>query len=115
MPSKPISPRGCGKTSTNYRCRASRWKKSSKPDSFFVCPLTSGFELLKFNMRSIMRKFAFGLLFCSSVVLFAADTAQERLSDATGVFNEIMAVPDKAVPQDLLEIGRASHRKRLLI
>ena len=50
-----------------------------------------------------MRKLAFGLLFCSSVVLFAADTAQERLSDATGVFNEIMAVPDKAVPQDLLE------------
>jgi lipid-binding SYLF domain-containing protein len=50
-----------------------------------------------------MRKLAFGLLFCSSVVLFAADTAQERLSDATGVFNEIMATPDKAVPQDLLE------------
>ena len=50
-----------------------------------------------------MRKLAFGLLFCSSVVLFAADTAQERLSDATGVFNEIMATPDKAVPQELLE------------
>ncbi len=50
-----------------------------------------------------MRKFAFGLLFCSSVVLFAADTAQERLSDATNVFNEIMATPDKGVPQELLE------------
>ena len=50
-----------------------------------------------------MRKLAFGLLFCSSVVLFAADTAQERLADATNVFNEIMAVPDKAVPQELLE------------
>src|ERR1039457_1827580 len=54
-------------------------------------------------MRSLMRKLAFGLLFCSSVVLFAADTAQERLSDATNVFNEIMATPDKGVPQELLE------------
>jgi lipid-binding SYLF domain-containing protein len=50
-----------------------------------------------------MRKLAFGLLFCSSVVLFAADTAQERLTDATNVFNEIMATPDKGVPQELLE------------
>jgi len=50
-----------------------------------------------------MRKLAFGLLFCSSVVLFAADTAQERLSDTTNVFNEIMATPDKGVPQELLE------------
>jgi lipid-binding SYLF domain-containing protein len=50
-----------------------------------------------------MRRLAFGLLFCSSVVLFAADTAQERLSDATNVFNEIMATPDKGVPQELLE------------
>jgi lipid-binding SYLF domain-containing protein len=50
-----------------------------------------------------MRKLAFGLLFCSSAVLFAADTAQERLTDATNVFNEIMATPDKGVPQELLE------------
>lgn len=50
-----------------------------------------------------MRKFALAFSLCSSVVLFAADTAQERLSDATKVFNEIMATPDKGVPQDLLE------------
>ena len=50
-----------------------------------------------------MRKFALALSLCSSVVLFAADTAQERLSDATKVFNEIMATPDKGVPQELLE------------
>jgi lipid-binding SYLF domain-containing protein len=50
-----------------------------------------------------MRKFALALSLCSSVVLFAADTAQERLSDATKVFNEIMDTPDKGVPQDLLE------------
>ena len=50
-----------------------------------------------------MRKFALALSLCSSVVLFAADTAQERLADSTKVFNEIMATPDKGVPQDLLE------------
>ena len=50
-----------------------------------------------------MRKLALALSLCSSVVLFAADTAQERLSDATMVFNEIMATPDKSIPQDLLE------------
>ncbi len=50
-----------------------------------------------------MRKFALALSLCSSVALFAADTAQGRLSDATVVFNEIMATPDKGIPQDLLE------------
>jgi lipid-binding SYLF domain-containing protein len=50
-----------------------------------------------------MRKFALALSLCSSVVLFAADTAKERLSDTTNVFNEIMATPDKGVPQELLE------------
>src|SRR5664279_5734136 len=60
-------------------------------------------ELLPIDARSLMRKFALALSLCSSVVLFAADTAQERLSDATTVFNEIMATPDKGIPQDLLE------------
>jgi lipid-binding SYLF domain-containing protein len=36
-------------------------------------------------------------------VVRAADTAQERLSDTTKMFNEIMATPDKGIPQDLLE------------
>lgn len=31
-----------------------------------------------------------------------ARTAQERLRDATDTFNEIMATPDKGIPQDLL-------------
>jgi lipid-binding SYLF domain-containing protein len=31
-----------------------------------------------------------------------ARTVQERLNDATEVFNEIMATPDKGIPQDLL-------------
>ena len=51
-----------------------------------------------------MRKFALTLALCSSaVVLVAADTAQERMADATKVFTEIMATPDKGIPQDLLE------------
>src|SRR5262245_19318893 len=37
----------------------------------------------------------------SSVSLFAS--AQERLKDATEVFHDIMATPDKSIPQDLLE------------
>jgi lipid-binding SYLF domain-containing protein len=36
-------------------------------------------------------------------MLLAADTAAERMSDTTKVFNEIMATPDKGIPQDLLE------------
>jgi lipid-binding SYLF domain-containing protein len=50
-----------------------------------------------------MKKFALALSLCSTVGLFAADTPQERLSDATKVFNEIMATPDKGIPQDLIE------------
>jgi lipid-binding SYLF domain-containing protein len=32
-----------------------------------------------------------------------AATAQERLKEATDVFQEVMATPDKSIPQDLLE------------
>jgi lipid-binding SYLF domain-containing protein len=32
-----------------------------------------------------------------------ADTPQERLKDATDVFKEVMATPDKGIPQELLE------------
>jgi lipid-binding SYLF domain-containing protein len=50
-----------------------------------------------------MKKLALALSVCSSVGLFAADTPQERMMDTTKVFNEIMATPDKGIPQDLLE------------
>jgi len=41
---------------------------------------------------------------CSCVFLAsAADSPQERITDATHVFSEIMATPDKGIPQDLLE------------
>lgn len=50
-----------------------------------------------------MRKFALALAIASPALMFAADTAQERMSDTTAVFHEIMATPDKGIPQDLLE------------
>jgi len=51
-----------------------------------------------------MRKTALVLSICSSAFLVhAADTPQERLTDATQIFTEIMATPDKGIPQDLLE------------
>jgi lipid-binding SYLF domain-containing protein len=51
-----------------------------------------------------MKKFALLLSVCSCALLIhAADTAQERMTDAAQVFSEIMATPDKGIPQDLLE------------
>ncbi|MBZ5622377.1 MAG: lipid-binding SYLF domain-containing protein [Acidobacteriia bacterium] len=42
-------------------------------------------------------------LVLSSTALLAADSAQGILGEATSVFSEIMATPDKGIPQDLLE------------
>src|SRR5215212_9776737 len=51
-----------------------------------------------------MRRIALALSLSSAAFLLqAADTAAERLSDATKTFNEIMGTPDKGIPQDLLE------------
>src|SRR5437773_808465 len=33
----------------------------------------------------------------------AAENLQERLGDAAGLFNEVMAIPEKAIPQELLQ------------
>ena len=40
---------------------------------------------------------------CLSAVSSMAMTAQERLKEATDVFTDIMATPDKAIPQELLD------------
>src|SRR5215831_8904002 len=55
------------------------------------------------NRRSVhpMRGVVVSLLI-GSVAATAADSASGRLSDATSVFTEIMATPDKGIPQDLL-------------
>ena len=50
-----------------------------------------------------MRKIALALSLCAAAVMYADDTPQERLTDATQVFNDIMATPDKGIPQELLE------------
>jgi lipid-binding SYLF domain-containing protein len=51
-----------------------------------------------------MKKFALAVSMMSAgVLLQAADTPAERLSDSAKVFNEIMATPDKGIPQDLLD------------
>ena len=51
-----------------------------------------------------MRKYVLALsISASAFLLHADDTAAERLSDSNKVFTEIMATPDKGIPQDLLE------------
>src|SRR5579871_195869 len=42
-------------------------------------------------------------VFVVGLPLRAADTAQDRLKDATSILNEVMATPDKGIPRDLLE------------
>jgi SH3 domain-containing YSC84-like protein 1 len=48
-----------------------------------------------------------GLVIAATVILSStglfAEKAQERLAEATSVFNEVMSTPDKGIPQDLLE------------
>src|SRR5262249_58163475 len=41
--------------------------------------------------------------FLSAFTLSGADTAKDRMKDATEIFNEIMMTPDKGIPQDLLD------------
>jgi SH3 domain-containing YSC84-like protein 1 len=49
-----------------------------------------------------MRGLAIAASLAISASVWAADTVQTRLTKATEVFSEIMAAPDKGIPQDLL-------------
>jgi SH3 domain-containing YSC84-like protein 1 len=50
-----------------------------------------------------MKKFTFATaLFLSVAGIAAAETAAERLASSADVFQEVMATPDKGIPQDLL-------------
>src|SRR5437667_399587 len=40
---------------------------------------------------------------CASTLTLSAMTSQERIKEATDVFQDVMATPDKSIPQDLLE------------
>jgi len=42
-------------------------------------------------------------LLLTGIAAYAADTAQQRLTDATDVLNEVMATPEKGIPQNLLD------------
>lgn len=42
-------------------------------------------------------------LVLAGLPIHAADTAQQRLKDATDVLNEVMATPDKGIPSSLLD------------
>lgn len=50
-----------------------------------------------------MRPFTVGVCLALASMSLMAEKAQERLKEAAEVFNEIMATPDKGIPQDLLE------------
>jgi lipid-binding SYLF domain-containing protein len=43
------------------------------------------------------------LALLTAASLFGADKVQPRLEEATAVFQEIMATPDRSIPQDLLD------------
>src|SRR5689334_1170515 len=50
-----------------------------------------------------MKSFVLMAGLCASAAGLMASTAQERLKEATDVFQDVMATPDKSIPQDLLE------------
>jgi SH3 domain-containing YSC84-like protein 1 len=53
--------------------------------------------------RKIMKNFTFTTALILSVAgIAAAETAAERLASSADVFQEVMATPDKGIPQDLL-------------
>ncbi len=51
-----------------------------------------------------MKRFALVLTFCFATPLFAADVA-ERLKDSATLMAEIMATPDRSIPQEFLEMA----------
>jgi len=50
-----------------------------------------------------MRISRFAIVCLSAGVMYASDSAAERLQTAASVLQEVMATPDKGIPQDLLE------------
>jgi lipid-binding SYLF domain-containing protein len=54
-------------------------------------------------MKPMKKLAGIGLAFMSAGLMYGADSAAERLKQSTTVLTEIMASPDKGIPQDLLE------------
>src|SRR5438270_12686704 len=53
-----------------------------------------------------MRLLNITVSFIAATTMLLAETAQERLRDASAVFTEVMSTPEKGIPQDLL--GKAN-------
>jgi lipid-binding SYLF domain-containing protein len=49
------------------------------------------------------RSVVFSMVLCASAGALLANTAQERLANATTIFKDIMATPDKSIPAGLIE------------
>ncbi len=49
-----------------------------------------------------MRALAIAASFIVTAGFLAADTPQERLKESADVFSEVMQIPEKGIPQDLL-------------
>jgi lipid-binding SYLF domain-containing protein len=50
-----------------------------------------------------MKRLIITVALCTSGLSLRAENANERLEEATQIFKEIMATPEKGIPQDLLE------------
>ena len=48
-------------------------------------------------------RLAIAILACASIAILSGQQQVKRMNNATEVFSEIMATPDKSIPQDLLE------------
>jgi len=53
-----------------------------------------------------MRFVTLAVGFVAAATMMTAETAQERLKNATAVLNEIMSTPDKGIPRELFEKSR---------
>src|SRR5438270_5097044 len=81
---------------------------SLSPASFWPTPRRSSSDNLPASHSEVFMKrlFVLALLICTSVSAFAKNSHEEavgRLSDASTVLNEIMAAPDKGVPEEILK------------
>jgi lipid-binding SYLF domain-containing protein len=54
----------------------------------------------------MMRIRKMSVSFFAAVTILMAETAQERLNEASAVFTEIMGIPDKGIPEGLIEKAR---------
>src|SRR5437764_1010109 len=64
--------------------------------------IETGLFLTNMGRNSMYSRLLIVLALCAST-LPAASVASKRLDAATAAFKEVMAMPDRSIPQDLLE------------